>query len=304
MGPKPAARQLASDQYSNAGPGSAHGGRFLPALGLRVVSEHRRALGSRGTIVFGAGSSTIGRSSENDWIYPTRPIPLGPLADPVPPWQLVLRGHQHQRRLPEQRPRRRSRSRLLRTAQRRRPRAFGPVVVSIDASSADARPDTRASTSSANCSRRLRILHSRITAADRDTSTLLNTNALFAEGLYQSDSSRVGNAFGQAVVLPLSSAAQPAALIQRIRTSSRRATHGAPAAVVGGVDRDGQSNSGDPRAGLEARRWHPDLVTSAPTRGAQQRAATRRPPAARAIVGLKDRPENRQNELRASPRAQ
>ena len=40
------------------------------ALRLRVVSEHRRALGQRGTIVFGAGGGTIGRSSENDWVLP------------------------------------------------------------------------------------------------------------------------------------------------------------------------------------------------------------------------------------------
>jgi type VI secretion system FHA domain protein len=40
------------------------------ALRLRVVSEHRRALGPRGTIVFGAGGGTIGRSSENDWVLP------------------------------------------------------------------------------------------------------------------------------------------------------------------------------------------------------------------------------------------
>ena len=40
------------------------------ALRLRVVSEHRRALGPRSTIVFGAGGGTIGRSAENDWILP------------------------------------------------------------------------------------------------------------------------------------------------------------------------------------------------------------------------------------------
>ncbi len=40
------------------------------ALRLRVVSEHRRALGQRGTIVFGAGGGTVGRSAENDWVLP------------------------------------------------------------------------------------------------------------------------------------------------------------------------------------------------------------------------------------------
>lgn len=40
------------------------------ALRLRVVSEHRRALGPRATIVFGIGGGTIGRSADNDWILP------------------------------------------------------------------------------------------------------------------------------------------------------------------------------------------------------------------------------------------
>ncbi len=40
------------------------------ALKLRVVSEHRRALGPQGSIVFGTGGGTIGRSGENDWILP------------------------------------------------------------------------------------------------------------------------------------------------------------------------------------------------------------------------------------------
>lgn len=40
------------------------------ALRLRVVSEHRRALGLRGSIVFGAGGGTLGRSAENDWVLP------------------------------------------------------------------------------------------------------------------------------------------------------------------------------------------------------------------------------------------
>lgn len=40
------------------------------ALRLRVVSDHRRSLGDRGSIVFGVGGGTIGRSADNDWVLP------------------------------------------------------------------------------------------------------------------------------------------------------------------------------------------------------------------------------------------
>jgi type VI secretion system FHA domain protein len=40
------------------------------ALRLRIVSEHRRALGSRSSVVFGVGGGSIGRSADNDWVLP------------------------------------------------------------------------------------------------------------------------------------------------------------------------------------------------------------------------------------------
>jgi type VI secretion system protein len=40
------------------------------ALRLRVVSDHRRSLGDRSSIVFGVGGGTIGRSADNDWVLP------------------------------------------------------------------------------------------------------------------------------------------------------------------------------------------------------------------------------------------
>ena len=40
------------------------------ALRLRVVSDQRRSLGDRCTIVFGVGGGTIGRSADNDWVLP------------------------------------------------------------------------------------------------------------------------------------------------------------------------------------------------------------------------------------------
>lgn len=40
------------------------------ALRLRVISDHRRSLGDRSSIVFGVGGGTIGRSADNDWVLP------------------------------------------------------------------------------------------------------------------------------------------------------------------------------------------------------------------------------------------
>ncbi|HEX3845259.1 MAG TPA: type VI secretion system-associated FHA domain protein TagH [Steroidobacteraceae bacterium] len=40
------------------------------SLRLRVVSDHRRQLAERHTIVFGTSGGSIGRSSENDWALP------------------------------------------------------------------------------------------------------------------------------------------------------------------------------------------------------------------------------------------
>ncbi|MGH8260060.1 MAG: type VI secretion system-associated FHA domain protein TagH, partial [Steroidobacteraceae bacterium] len=39
-------------------------------LRLRIISDHRRLLGERGTITFGVDGGTIGRSADNDWILP------------------------------------------------------------------------------------------------------------------------------------------------------------------------------------------------------------------------------------------
>jgi type VI secretion system FHA domain protein len=39
-------------------------------LRLRVVSDHRRVLGDRSTIVFGFDGGTLGRSADNDWVLP------------------------------------------------------------------------------------------------------------------------------------------------------------------------------------------------------------------------------------------
>src|ERR1700683_3600908 len=42
----------------------------IMALRLSVVSDHRRVLGDRSSIVLGASSATIGRAPSNDWVLP------------------------------------------------------------------------------------------------------------------------------------------------------------------------------------------------------------------------------------------
>src|SRR5207237_10232705 len=39
-------------------------------LRLRIVSDHRRLLGDRSSIVFAVDGGTIGRSADNDWVLP------------------------------------------------------------------------------------------------------------------------------------------------------------------------------------------------------------------------------------------
>src|ERR1700732_2992958 len=40
------------------------------SLRLRIVSDHRRLLGDRSSIVFTVDGGTIGRSADNDWVLP------------------------------------------------------------------------------------------------------------------------------------------------------------------------------------------------------------------------------------------
>ena len=40
------------------------------ALQLRIVSEHRRSLGDRSSVVFDGAGGRIGRSADNDWVLP------------------------------------------------------------------------------------------------------------------------------------------------------------------------------------------------------------------------------------------
>src|SRR5580658_35798 len=56
------ARQLSKTPYAGAG--------TTMALRLSVVSDHRRQLGDRSTIVLRGSSATIGRAPSNDWVLP------------------------------------------------------------------------------------------------------------------------------------------------------------------------------------------------------------------------------------------
>jgi type VI secretion system protein len=40
------------------------------ALQLRIISDHRRLLGDRSSVVFGSAGGNIGRSTDNDWVLP------------------------------------------------------------------------------------------------------------------------------------------------------------------------------------------------------------------------------------------
>src|SRR3981081_4095340 len=44
--------------------------RGTMTLRLRVVSDQRRSLGDRGSIIFTVDGGTIGRSADNDWVLP------------------------------------------------------------------------------------------------------------------------------------------------------------------------------------------------------------------------------------------
>lgn len=118
----------------------------------------------------------------------------------------------------------------------------------------------------------------------------LNTNALFADGT-QSDSFRVGNAFGQAVVVPFgtSRAARPAAAAENSDIIAARRMERLQR-VAGGGERDAHSQAhGDPRAGLEALCRGAGLELSAlPHEGAAAMLQLAGRLLREAIVGLKD----------------
>ena len=265
------------------------------ALRLRVVSEHRRALGTRGTIVFGAGGGTIGRSSENDWILPDPSRYLsgrhGRILFRHGSWffeDTSTNGtylNETEAPIPKQTPCELHNGDVLVLGEYH-------VVVSIDASGADA-PDQ---TAGVDLEREL-LGDSGIRAAatlppqiEGHLDASLNTNALFAEGA-QSDSFRVGNAFGQAVVVPFGNAraARPAAPTENSDIIAARRMERLQR-VVGSVDRDGQSNGhGDPRAGLEALCRGAGLeVSSLPHEGAAAMLQLAGRLLREAIVGLKD----------------
>ncbi|MCU0758613.1 MAG: type VI secretion system-associated FHA domain protein TagH [Steroidobacteraceae bacterium] len=227
------------------------------ALRLRVVSEHRRALGPRATVVFGAGGGTIGRSAENDWILPdpsryisgrhgrilfrhgswffedtsTNGTYLNDTEAPIPkqtPCELrngdvLVLGEYH-------------------------------VVVSIDSSIAGS-PDQ---TAGVDLEREL-LGDSGIRAAatlppqvEGHLDASLNTSALFSDAA-RSDSFRVGNAFGQAVVVPFGSTRAAARAVAPTENSDIIAARRLERLQRLAGERDGQgSGHGDARAGFEA----------------------------------------------------
>ena len=51
---------------------TAHEAPGTMALRLRIVSEQRRTLGSRGVVMFGVGGGSIGRAADNDLVLSRR----------------------------------------------------------------------------------------------------------------------------------------------------------------------------------------------------------------------------------------
>jgi type VI secretion system protein len=58
------------ETLARATPPTEIGKRRPMTLRLRIVSDHRRSLGDRSSIVLGIGGGTIGRSADNDWVLP------------------------------------------------------------------------------------------------------------------------------------------------------------------------------------------------------------------------------------------
>lgn len=234
------------------------------ALRLRVVSEHRRALGPRSTIVFGAGGGTIGRSAENDWILPDPSRYISGRHGRV----LFRHGswffedtstngtylNDTEAPMPKQTPCELHNGDVLVLGEYH-------VVVSIDAAGSG----TAEQTANADLEREL-LGDSGLRAAaatlppqvEGHLDASLNTSALFADAA-QSDSFRVGNAYGQAVVVPFGSA--------RSQTQARPAPPTESSDIIAARrlqrlqriagERDGQGHhpgqgGGDARPGLEA----------------------------------------------------
>src|SRR3984893_8589804 len=66
-GSAPLGRRRADGTFSLIDRGSGLGNMTLR---LRIVSDHRRVLGDRSSIVFSVDGGTIGRSADNDWVLP------------------------------------------------------------------------------------------------------------------------------------------------------------------------------------------------------------------------------------------
>src|SRR5215470_12336596 len=63
--PRKARLRDGTEPYSDRGCGLGN-----MSLRLRIVSDHRRVLGDRSSIVFSVDGGTIGRSADNDWVLP------------------------------------------------------------------------------------------------------------------------------------------------------------------------------------------------------------------------------------------
>jgi type VI secretion system protein len=177
------------------------------ALRLRIVSDHRRQLGDRSTVVFSAAGGSIGRSADNDWVLPDPQRYISAHHARIHFRQdgyfledLSTNGiyvNDGDRPVSRQGPYRLSNGDLLRLGDYQ-------VVVAIETPSAgpiqpvsDAVPTN------------IEALNAIGRAAQTDIGAALNIEQLLNPNLSNSDSFRAVNAFGQAVTKPVP-AARPA----------------------------------------------------------------------------------------------
>jgi type VI secretion system FHA domain protein len=264
------------------------------ALRLRVVSEHRRALGPRATIVFGAGGGTIGRSAENDWMLPDPSRYIsgrhGRILFQHGSWffeDTSTNGtylNDTEVPMPKQTPCELHNGDVLVLGEYH-------VVVSIDASIAGS-PDQ---TAGVDLEREL-LGDSGVRAAatlppqvEGHLDASLNTSALFSDAA-RSDAFRVGNAFGQAVVVPFGAARAAARPGSPTENSDIIAARRLERLQRLAGERDGHaSGHGDARAGLEALCRGAGLEPgSLPHEGAAAMLQLAGRLLREAIVGLKD----------------
>jgi type VI secretion system FHA domain protein len=188
-------------------------------LRLRVVSDQRRLLGDRGSIVFTVDGGTIGRSADNDWVLPD---PLRYVS--AHHARVIHRNGKYYLQdvstngvfvndQPEPLSRRGTDGYVLRNGDMVRIGDY-QVVVALDADSEQARPPQ--DTGAAAVPTSIHALHTLGRAAQTDIGHMLNLDDLLVPDSPTGESLLPVNAYGQAVMqAPVRALAAPAAAPKR-----------------------------------------------------------------------------------------